>query len=128
MSGCLTDETMVLFVEGSLTAEEVERVQHHIDGCSDCFRLVAAASLRMEADLGPPPSGTSGADPGPLGASEEDGLRVGERLGNYCVVRKLGEGAMGLVYEAVHEKINRRVAIKLLKLHYSQKREFTQRF
>ncbi|MEZ4294274.1 MAG: protein kinase [Polyangiaceae bacterium] len=46
--------------------------------------------------------------------SEEDaliGTLVAER---YRVVRKLGEGGMGVVYEAVHEALRKPVAMKLL--------------
>ena len=35
-------------------------------------------------------------------------------IGPYYVVRQLGEGGMGTVFEAVHEVIQRRVAIKVL--------------
>ena len=34
--------------------------------------------------------------------------------GKYQVVRKLGEGGMGVVYEAIHTRIHQRVAIKML--------------
>lgn len=34
--------------------------------------------------------------------------------GKYRIVRKLGEGGMGVVYEAVHTRIHQRVAIKML--------------
>jgi serine/threonine protein kinase len=35
-------------------------------------------------------------------------------IGPYRVIRQLGEGGMGAVFEAVHEVIQRRVAIKIL--------------
>ena len=41
-------------------------------------------------------------------------LRSGARLGNYELIRVIGSGGMGVVYEAQHEALGRRVAIKIL--------------
>ena len=42
-------------------------------------------------------------------------LRVGSTIGDHTLVKKLGEGAMGTVFEGVHALIGKRVAIKVLK-------------
>ena len=36
------------------------------------------------------------------------------QLGPYLVTREIGRGAMGVVYEAIHERLKRHVALKLL--------------
>ncbi|HVE84876.1 MAG TPA: serine/threonine-protein kinase [Myxococcales bacterium] len=40
---------------------------------------------------------------------------IGERLGDYQVVERIGEGAMGIVYRGFQPLIRKRVAIKVLK-------------
>ena len=42
------------------------------------------------------------------------GDHVGQSFGPYRVVREIGRGGMGVVYEAVHEPLHKRVALKLL--------------
>ncbi len=45
--------------------------------------------------------------------NEQGSLPPGHRLGKYLVKRELGRGAMGVVYLAVQENLNRQVALKI---------------
>ena len=53
---------------------------------------------------------------------------IGQTIGNYRIVRLLGEGGMGSVYEALHEKIGRRAAIKVLRPELAHNAEVVARF
>ena len=52
----------------------------------------------------------------------------GQRIGNYRVVRKIGQGGMGSVWEAKHEQLHRKAAIKLLRRELSTDPQLEVRF
>lgn len=53
---------------------------------------------------------------------------VGTRIGAYSIVRELGAGGMGTVYEALHVQLGRRVALKVLKAEVASSPEMLTRF
>jgi serine/threonine protein kinase len=44
---------------------------------------------------------------------------AGKRIGSYQVVRVIGEGGMGVVFEAEQEHLHRIVALKVIKLGFA---------
>ena len=59
---------------------------------------------------------------------EEATLPAGTRLGKYEIVRLLGAGGMGAVYEGIHTEMGKRVAIKTLSPAVSEIPGARQRF
>lgn len=74
----------------------------------------------------PPPPATP--EPPPPPAASSPVANLGEVLGNYQLERVLGEGAMGVVYEARHTRLDRRVAVKILKPQHVVDHSLVQRF
>ena len=62
----------------------------------------------------------------PARPSEE--LPSGTTIGGYRVVRRIAEGGMGAVYEAVQLKLDRHIALKILSDRLALEPEFMQRF
>lgn len=59
----------------------------------------------------------------------ESKIRIGDVLdGKYRLIKELGKGGMGSVYEAIHEQIGSRTAIKILGTDYAQNEEAVARF
>src|SRR5512140_3178349 len=82
--------------------------------CTSCKRLLKADARPCPAD----------------GAAAEtvEMLPKDTRLGSYKIDRVLGEGGMGFVYEATHEVLNRRSAIKMLRPELSKLKDIVTRF
>src|SRR5262245_17434628 len=68
----------------------------------------APGGLRLGPDLPEPRMEAHPVD------APRSAIPVGTRLGNYQVVRLIGEGGMGAVYEGVHLAIGKKVAIKIM--------------
>lgn len=53
---------------------------------------------------------------------------IGTLFGNFEIVRKLGVGGMGVVYEAMHRTIGRRAAVKVMHREFARSPGYATRF
>ncbi len=108
---CPDDNMLLAFAMGSLAAEQREAVAEHIDRCEDCTIVVAEGARQTLA--GEQPSTAVGRPP----SAPED-----VRLGRYVLLEPLGAGGLGQVVAAYDPDLDRRVALKLVKIEADEPR------
>lgn len=136
--GCLSRETIDAYHAKDLPEEDYAYAQEHLRRCPQCAsnssRLLAECgqlldrlkTMRDAPDNSTPEESDDDATQAVPGAARPP--RYPEVAG-YQIVGILGQGGMGIVYEAVQQKLNRRVALKLLpRVVGSAHRALVQRF
>jgi serine/threonine protein kinase len=102
---CLTDDTLVAALHGRLDEEASARVDEHIAECTNC-RAVLVESARAVTQPGKLSTHA------PVNSAR---LAPGALVGRYLIRATLGEGGMGVVYEAHDPGLHRNIALKLLR-------------
>ena len=104
MSECPDDNLLIRLAHGGVSGDDLVHLEGHLDGCASCRTLVAAVA-----------GGSSAADP----RVAVQVLEPGSRMGRYEIERLIGAGGMGVLYVAKDTKLDRHVALKLMRPHYT---------
>jgi hypothetical protein len=107
---CLTESTVLAFVEGSLAASKRSQVEVHLATCAACSELVTWTASEASAGPGMEAPGVAAARL----ARALPSLEPGARVGRYQILGSVGRGGMGEVYAAYHPDLDRRIALKVV--------------
>ncbi len=112
-NACVEPSVLAAWCSGRLDARGRAAVEHHMDGCSECGELMAAAgrvcASATHSDVELTPTELLGEDLFAISAL------LDAQLGPYRLQTVVGGGGLGLVFEAHDERLDRRVAIKALR-------------
>ncbi|WAS97262.1 serine/threonine-protein kinase [Nannocystis punicea] len=103
---CLDETALAQFVEGAASGASREAVERHIDACRDCFELVTRYAQAYLSHGSGEADDTAAAPP----------LMRGDSVGRYVVLDCIGMGSMGTVYSAFDPELDRKIALKLLRV------------
>jgi len=103
---CPSEDSLLSFLNNEADASAIDHIDRHMDQCADCANVIAEFA-RLEI-----PIRTLDVE-----ASTESfgSLCRGDTLGRYLVLDLLGQGAMGSVYAAYDNELDRKVALKVLR-------------
>jgi len=104
---CFDDNTAVEFFEGTLSEHAQREIEAHAASCSPCRQLLA------ELARSPSLAGVSPTIPA-AGDAHID-LQRGDEVGRFAILHRIGHGGMGVVFAAYDPKLDRKVALKLLR-------------
>jgi eukaryotic-like serine/threonine-protein kinase len=128
---CLSEETLFDLARGKLSGERLEAALTHVASCSDCAALLAHAAPALEGAHGAVESSASDTaqSGGGTRTAAPAALKIGmEVRGTYRVVRLIGRGGMGVVYEVTHARLHGRYALKLMNPEFAADQAALSRF
>ncbi len=111
---CLDDRTIEDLVRGALPSASRAITDAHLASCGDCRSVVAEYMKWAIPDADDATAASSSAADAGVRRAPLPALAPGTAFGRHRILRPLGSGGGGAVYEAYDPQLGRRVAIKVL--------------
>jgi tRNA A-37 threonylcarbamoyl transferase component Bud32 len=129
---------LAAYALGKLDGPSAETIHGHLAGCSDCRTVVETTPndplldlLRQSAGSTPAPMATPATGTQRVSNPSFDEAELPPELRDhprYRIVRKLGQGGMGAVYQAEHKIMERVVAVKVISSGFVDSPAAAERF
>jgi serine/threonine protein kinase len=133
VSSCPAPDTLEQFALGQLSQSASATLHDHLAGCSTCSDAVQG--LRSSSTMRPPGRGShNGEETTQIFLGQfpflTPALHANElgRLGHYRILKVLGQGGMGVVFQAQDSTLERLVALKVMKPETSTSEVARKRF
>ncbi len=118
MGRCPPQEQLERFAAGECDDEASRSIEAHLGACNECRTWLASGSLddaRLVVELRHAARNVTEVEPArspPVNALRS---ALPAAIGEYRIIRKIGEGGMGVVFEAEQQAPRRRVALKVIR-------------
>lgn len=122
---CLDEGEVLAFVERRMEGAALQRAHRHLADCASCRAWIAAVPGTSITGRSAGVAATQDPDSA-MPAGHDD--RIGRNIGDYRIIRKLGQGGMGEVYVAIDQPLQRKVAIKFMSRSLAMNKEAQARF